>query len=371
MIFWRWQWQPKTARQQLIAGGAFMVFISSGFVLATGPFAYRERRLAREGQPATATVVKKVLHSASDSRNSDTSTSYEVDYIFTAADGRRVKGSDTIDPDQWDQLNEGGPVEVEYAASAPRINQIAGGGGYLVSAIFAGVFSLLWLVGAALVLKGWLNPPSPSPKPSGQEGKSHSQPAIADNAAPSHSNALLSRITSSPWSLASLFPLVCGPLLLLIGGFAIHQAHLYRAEGKLATGIVLTKSSHEEQQHDYNSNVDTRVVHYELGYRFNTETGQSIRGSEEVSWRTWSSINERDPIQILYLPHHPAANRLAGHSSVLADWLVVIVGVLLSGVGMASLCYGVLLDAPRKAAGLEPPRTRRLVPRKALPRRPK
>jgi hypothetical protein len=371
-VFWRWQ--PKTARQQLIFFGALLVFLSSMFVAFTAPEAYRGRRLSTEGRPATGTVIKKVLHRASDNPNSDSSTSYEVDYTFTTANGRRIAGSEAIDADGWDRLNEGGPIEIEYAASAPRINQIAGEGGYLGSAIIATVFSLVWLVGTGLILKGWLFPPLASAKRSpGQESKSESQEDTADDAPPAETNSLSFRLTASPWIFASVFPLVLGPIFLLVGGFGVHEEHVYRTEGKQATGIVLTKSSHEEHRHDNNSNSDTRVMHYLLGYRFSTEAGQSLRGSEEVSWRAWSSIHERDPIQIVYLPHHPATNRLAGQSSVLVDWLFAILGALLSGAGVASLGYGVLIDAPRRAARLRDAKLLKARPsavaREALPRR--
>lgn len=371
-LLWRWSWQPKTARQQLIFFGAFLVILSSMFVAFTAPEAYRRHRLSAEGRPATGTVVKKLFHRASDNPNSDSSTTYEVDYTFTTADGRRIEGNDTIDADGWDRLNEGGPIEVEYVPSAPHTNQVAGQGGYLASAIIAAVSLLVWVLGATLLLKGWLFPALPSAKRSpGQESKSESQGGTADDSPPIETNSLLFRITASPWIFASLFALVLGPILLLSGGFGVHEEHVYRTEGKLAAGMVLTKSSQEEHRHDYNSNTDTRVMHYQLGYRFSTEAGQSVRGSEEVSWRTWSSIHERDPIQIVYLPRHPSTNRLAGHSSVLGVWLIAVLGALLSVAGVGSLGYGVLIDAPRRAGKLKGSkllRTRRTA-REALPRR--
>jgi len=140
-------------RPALFLVGAGLLLTSSAFVGLLGEHVYRTHRLAAEGLSATGTVVKKVLHRAGDYGTDG--TSYEVDYLFTSAAGPRLKGSDTVDAATWDQMTEGGPVEIEYAAGRPQINQIGHKvipslGTYL--AVACGV--VLWLLGATLAFQG-------------------------------------------------------------------------------------------------------------------------------------------------------------------------------------------------------------------------
>lgn len=147
-------------------------------------------------------------------------------------------------------------------------------------------------------------------------------------------------IASASWMFTSLFPLSFGVTFLLIGFINLHTEDVYRTEGKVVTGVVLTKSSREKHHYNPDNHVDTRVVHYELGYRFKTPTGQIIYGSNEVDWRTWSSVNERDPIRVVYLPRHSSSSRLAADSSVPMDWPFAVLGALLSSAGVGLLVYG-------------------------------
>lgn len=160
-------------------------------------------------------------------------------------------------------------------------------------------------------------------------------------------------IASHPWTFASLFLLSFGVAFLPIGIINLHTEHVYRTEGKVVTGVVLTKSSREEHHYNPSSRVDTRVVRYQLGYRFNTPTGQTFNGSEEVDWRTWSSVSERDPIRIVYLPRHPSSSRLAADRSVLMDWLLPVLGALVSSAGLGLLVYGTRY-APRRSVRPRP-----------------
>lgn len=155
ILLWRWQytWQPKTNAQFLLFAGAILLFISSIFLALMGNYVYRAHRLASEGKFATGAVVTKVMHQASE--NGTSNTSYEVDYVFTTADGIKIESNDTIDPDAWDQLKEGGPVQIEYASSKPRINEVgATSGPIIIGYIVVVVASVMWLVGATLAVKG-------------------------------------------------------------------------------------------------------------------------------------------------------------------------------------------------------------------------
>jgi len=156
---WRWQftWQPETNAAGLLFFGVVLLFISTIFLGILGKYMYRAHRLGSEVKFATGTVVKKVMQPASGNGTSD--TSYEVDYSFTTADGHDIQGNDTVDPDAWDQLNEGAPVQIEYAASKPQINQIgATEGPIIIGEIGLVMASIMRLAGATLAVKGLLGP---------------------------------------------------------------------------------------------------------------------------------------------------------------------------------------------------------------------
>src|ERR1700676_1360726 len=150
---YRWQSGSKGPPPLLLIGG-ILIFISSIFFLILGPYVYDQHLLSTQGKVTTGIVVKKRMRQASDSGSSD--TSYEVDYSFNTADGTKVEGNDTLDPDAWDPIKEGDSIQIEYVASKPRINQI----GVTVSVLFGYlalvVVSLVWLFGATLAVKGLL-----------------------------------------------------------------------------------------------------------------------------------------------------------------------------------------------------------------------
>lgn len=47
-------------------------------------------------------------------------------YRFTARDGRTLEGRSEVLPQRFQELSEGGPVEVEYIGSSPGTNRVAG-----------------------------------------------------------------------------------------------------------------------------------------------------------------------------------------------------------------------------------------------------
>ena len=338
---WSYQWQSGSKAPPLLFIGGVLLFVSSIFIGFMGDFVYRAHRLASEGKFSTGTVVKKVMHQASDS--GDSNTSYEVDYFFTTADGRKLEGDDKVDSDVWDQLKEGGPVQIEYAASKPRINQVGATGGAIIGGYIVVVLaSVMWLVGATLAIKGLLGPWSAPAKRGKSErpadsGVVHKRGGFEVELSP------FLRDKMTPWTAFGSILLACGSIFLLIGAANLRQERAFRAEGRPATAIVLTKSSHQE----YDQQNDSYQTRYDLDYRFTTDDGKSARGSAEVNWRTWRSINERDPIQIIYLPMRPTRSRLASDHPGFFLWFVTLLGATLTGGGVILLGYG-LFDTARK-----------------------
>ena len=106
----RYQWQIQSRAASLLFTGAVLLFISYIFVALSAKDTYYAHRLATDGRMVTATVIKKILHRASNSGISN--TSYEVTYFFGTLDGGKVVGSYTVDSDTWERTAEHDPVEV-------------------------------------------------------------------------------------------------------------------------------------------------------------------------------------------------------------------------------------------------------------------
>ncbi len=124
----------------LLFGG---VFLSVGlvFLLIGVPLMLQEQRFEAEAHAAEGTVLTKTIRRAT--TDDGNSTEYRVTYRFTAADGRTIEDIDVIDVEEWEALTEQGPVDVEYLASDPDTNRVAGADGWL-------------LIGITLVLGGVL-----------------------------------------------------------------------------------------------------------------------------------------------------------------------------------------------------------------------
>ncbi len=83
----RYRWQIQSRAAFLFFAGAVLLLISYIFIALLAKDTYHAHRLATDGRMATATVIKKIVHRASD--NGTPNTSYEINYGFNTADGRK------------------------------------------------------------------------------------------------------------------------------------------------------------------------------------------------------------------------------------------------------------------------------------------
>jgi hypothetical protein len=326
LIRFRFQWQFQSRTAFLLFGAAVLLFISYIVIALLAKDAYYAHRLATDGRVTAATVIKKAVHRASG--DGTKSTSYEVDYGFSAADGRRVEGSDTVDPETWERIADGGPVDVHYSTSDPRINRIGTTTGVsMIVALSLMVASALGLLGATLAVMGLL-----ALRASPESAVSAARGCTTVVGPP----RLRFQVRVSPWIMIGGILLVCGVTFLLLDVLFLRQERLFHAEGMTATALVLTKSSHVvyDQQ---NRLLETK---YDVGYRFTTQDGESVQGSDEISLHTWTSIRERDPIKIVYLLDRPARSRLLAADPSATSWIANVAGGALTVGGVLLLGYG-------------------------------
>jgi len=82
-----------------------------------------ERRYQAEGRVVPGAVVSKFIERAK--RDEKPTTEYLVAYRFTTESGQAVEGNASVSPQEWDQLEEGKPVQIRYLPHAPQSNRLA------------------------------------------------------------------------------------------------------------------------------------------------------------------------------------------------------------------------------------------------------
>lgn len=132
------------------------LFIFGGIWLLVGiPFlgvgignALSEQRFQRQGMVATGTVLSKDLRRATKNR----STRYSVRFRFTTANGQTLTDDAQVPFEQWEQLQEQGPIQVTYLPTRPESNRLAGKDPFL-SVIFGGLGLVFAGIGGFLFFK--------------------------------------------------------------------------------------------------------------------------------------------------------------------------------------------------------------------------
>jgi hypothetical protein len=300
LIRWQYYGPLDSGGPSLFFVGVVLLLLGALFVALVAGDVYRLQRLATEGLPTIGTVVKKSMRRADDQGRTD--TSYEVEYVFATASGRRLEGTDRVDAAAWDAITEGSPIPLEYAASRPAIQRIGDrvklpiGGELVVVAA-----SILGLCGAALAAQALRMPWTASAR----ESRKDSNTFLARTPGPPMMKILaFLQQWVKPLNVFAMVSLFMGAIFLPPGLATVHQESLFRREGETVSATVLTKSSRYAGQGRGSGR------HYRIGYRFVTLNGISVEGSEQVSAAMWRSIRERESIPIVYMPGGPQRNRL-------------------------------------------------------------
>ncbi len=120
----------------------------------------------------------------------------------------------------------------------------------------------------------------------------------------------------------SIFLLVGLPFVLLAGYFFAQERQL-ATTGRVVGAMVLTKDIGRS-----GNNTNRSVT-----YRFIDADGRTIEGRSEVGEPLWSSLTERGPVSVAYLPNRPSVNRVVGTSKRTLLLIFSFVGGFLSLAG--------------------------------------
>lgn len=200
--------------------------------------------------------------------------------------------------------------------------------------MFLVVGSALALLGAMLALKGLLSLQTPVLSSAGSA-----------DASDSHGPPLWQfRVKVNRWIIIGGILLIVGVSFRLIGDAKLREQRLFQAAGLTATAIVEAKSSRVP---DRPQSAQSQHIQYLVSYRFTSDDGATVRGSDAIDRRTWQSIREGDPIQIVYLRDQPARSRPVANTAGTAPWIASVLGGALAAGGTLLLGYG-LYDAKRR-----------------------
>ncbi len=136
-------------------------------------------------------------------------------------------------------------------------------------------------------------------------------------------------IPGSPKLFIGVIFLVVGLSFLGVGIVRFNNDRRFANEVRTTQGTVLTKTIRSERDTD-----GSRTQHYEATYRFAFKE-RTLEGRDELTRDGWERLTEGGPVEVLYLPMNPSANRLAGSRS----WatVFVLIGLILTPVGAATL----------------------------------
>ncbi len=137
----------------LIFGGIWLV---AGIGVLIGGIAMwqHEERFAAAAVTTEGKLLTRDIRTAhrSNSSGSSTSTEYWVSYRFHTPDGITREGDGKVDVHLWEQLQEQGPVAIQYLPDDPGTNRVAGEPDRIGPAIMAGLGGFFSLAGGAIFL---------------------------------------------------------------------------------------------------------------------------------------------------------------------------------------------------------------------------
>lgn len=314
----------------ILFGGVFLLLGAIGLFIGGGIF-LQEQRYQQQGTRAPAVTTDKALRLAT----SDSSTSYELSYRVTPAEGSPFDQTENADVHLWERVERGSPLVVEYVPGKPETARVVRDRSVqkvIAIAVF-GVGVVFALIGLVVVFKGARSHQHPG------DTASVSADAATVSAAPPSAAVVAGE--GSFWSLArrsfgfwfgGTF-LLFGLSFFIIGITLFYNDWRFAQEARPAQGIVLTKEfSISRGSSSTGSGTPTQTKHYAATYRFTAE-GKPFEGRDELSYDEWQQLVEREPVEVLYRPGRPTSSHLAAHNTWFLDTLFTLLGFGLAALG--------------------------------------
>lgn len=137
--------------------------------------------------------------------------------------------------------------------------------------------------------------------------------------------SFLSQAKRSFWLFFGAIWLLAGVVLLIVAVGMALQERQWSSEAVQTTGIVLSK--------DIVPADSDSSTQYRVRFRFTTQDGSTVEGSQEVDVATWEGLRERDPVEIHYLPSSPTSARLEPGANVFTAVIFFLLGAVVGSIG--------------------------------------
>jgi hypothetical protein len=294
-------------RVPLIVMAVAFLFLGGLFVVLGGRSlldAWRYRDAVQTDAVTTATALRPAT---------DTSdTEYEVSFRATI-DGQVYDRTEMVAARVWERSQIGSPVQVEYLRGRPDTVRVKTGTGELdrQSFLFAPIGALLLIAAGAAMTRAFRRRPA-------NEAIS-ARPPVAVPA----SYWMLARQSSDFWLGA--FALVVASPMVVAALLQAREEWRFARHGVSTDGLVLTKEIKR-------SGRGQRSRTYEATYRLTVPEG-AFENRVDVSFDTWSRLQERRTVEVLYLPDRPAQNRLKESKQWTGSAAIGLIGVAFFGMG--------------------------------------
>ena len=111
-------------------------------------------RLEKEGRTTKGMVLTKEVYTTSSKSGSRSSPSYRVTFRFVPREGEAVRGTADVNIEDWDALEERGPIRVTYLPDQPQSHRVLGQSKaeVVLPLVFSAVGGVLSLIGGVIVL---------------------------------------------------------------------------------------------------------------------------------------------------------------------------------------------------------------------------
>jgi hypothetical protein len=278
------------ARAPLIVLAVAFLFVGGLFFLIGGrPLleAWRYRHAIRVEAVVTAAALRPATETSG--------TRYEISY-HAIAEGRATDRTEAVPVHLWESAGASSRAPVEYLPGRPETVRVSieDAAATRKSIIFAAIGTLLIAGGTAAATRAARRrPPTDAPRA-----------VDAPIAIRAHPTSYWPRARRSPQFWTGAIILVVATPLVIATLPQILEEWRFARSGVSTDGMILTKDI-------MRSGRSTRSRGYGVTYRVMVPEG-AFENRVAMPFDRWSRLNERQTVEVLYLPERPAMNRLTG-----------------------------------------------------------
>lgn len=301
-------------RAPLIVFAVVFLFLGGLFVVIGGsPLldAWRYRQAAA----TDAVVTSASLRPATDTSG----TEYELSYR-AEIDQRVHERTETVPVHVWERAKPGGVVRVAHLSGDPESVRVVTDSKENAQSLVFAVIGLLMLLAALISGRRamrWREVPDEVSQP------------VSPIAIPAHEPSYWPLARRSPRFWTGAIALLVATPLVVAGTLQVWEEWQFARHGVSADGMVLTKEIKLPGR-----NQQSRK--YDATYRVVLPEG-AFENRVRLSYADWARLKEREAVAVVYLPEHPASNRLAGSRPWLGAAFLMLLGSLFFSIGATFL----------------------------------